>query len=119
MRPKKGVLGGHMIVLLLLASCCPPDVDSEAFLMEYLQSAYEGSDFHRHHSNADSTYVVAESRSRMTPYYRITNIEVYGWSGEVAYGLEFSNGNRGTLLVSKRIFSEPNAALSVSENGSP
>ena len=89
------------VFAVLVTGACDraSDVDREAFVLKFVQSVYEGSDFSRKYLPPDYERKVEELRPRMSSEFHIDRVDRSGF-GPYEYYLKFSNGAVGVVYLS-------------------
>ena len=108
------LLGSSFAVLSGCGGGGRPDL--EKFVVEYVRSVNEGSEFYKRYTPPERLDDVEEDRLRMTGDFKFTHWDYRG-GGTYEYVLEFSNGARGIAMVSERD-GRIRATLSVFARGS-
>lgn len=90
-----------MLLVTAVVSCDrSSEAEREAFVLRFVASVYQGSDFFRQYLPPDYQGKVEESRPRMTPDFRIDRVDRSGF-GPYEYYLKFSNGAEGVVYLSE------------------
>lgn len=99
----RGFLSRILLSLLVgcALACGQPSAEVEEFVPLYLESVYEGTDFHEQYTSSGDDSVLRISRTNMA-----SEFEIVGWDraagGEFEFAIRFSNGASGIVTVSER-----------------
>ena len=113
---KRPMFHGCIVVLALYSLCAcneQPTAETDAFVTEYVQSVYEGSDFFRQYTADDEEDIAERGRSLMTKDFEVRYRDTLMSMHE--YMIVFSNGNRGHVQVVARKGKVTSANMSVHE----
>jgi hypothetical protein len=89
-----------LLVAAVISCDRTSEAEREAFVLRFVESVYEGSDFSRQYLPPDYQRKVEESRPRMTSDFRIDRVDRSGF-GPYEYYLKFSNGAVGVVYLSE------------------
>lgn len=100
--------------LLLACESREAEEQRREFVIAFVQSVYDGTDFYRQHLDVNGERYTQEARALMSREFRIIRRETVGVSfTSYEYYLKFSNGANGVLYYSEQKDAR-RAALSVS-----
>jgi hypothetical protein len=91
-----------MLLLLLAAACAPASKRvTDAFVMQYIQSIVEGSEFYKKYSTPQDLKLIALARPKMQGDFRISGWDYVG-PGRSEYAMSFANGAVAIVAVEEQ-----------------
>ncbi len=89
-----------LLVMLLVAAACTPSSKrvTDAFVVQYVQSIMEGSDFYKKYSTQQDLKLIELARPKLARPFEIASYDNVG-SGRSEYSLSFANGAVAVIAV--------------------
>ncbi len=88
-------------VLLAALGCGSRPEHLDEFVVEYVRSVHEGTEFYERYTAEEDLEVVQASRPRTTADFEVTGWDYHG-SGNYEYAVAFSNGATAVVAVYER-----------------